>query len=268
MKTFKNLLIENIRKICRHGKKMIPGFALLFVVFLWSCSTTSVAQRFEVGVNIELPSWAPYYDNTNLVQYYYLPDIECYYDVRRREFIYLEDGQWMFGRTLPPIYAWFDLNNCFIVALNAQVVEPWRHFHYYVAHYPRYYYRTVYRDRYMDRDHPLRGFNENERNVVYNRRSDMENHSINNRNENRRERFNRNDNRQEDFNRNENKQRNEVKRDFPERRVAPTHAAEPIKYYGREVGRPVKVQRNMRKAEETKVRPEKQAKQERQYRQR
>jgi hypothetical protein len=206
-----------------------------------------------------------------MVRYYYLPDIECYYDVRNREFIYMEDGQWMFGRSLPPVYAWFDLNNCFIVALNSRVLDPWRHFHYYVAHYPRFYYRSVYRDRYMDREHPLRGFNENERNIVFNRRSDMEDRSFrrnDNRNENRRGEMNRNENRREEMNRNGNRQNTEIQRNAPERRVQATHPAEPMRYYGREVGSPVRVQRNMKRSEETKVRGNRSVKQERKGRER
>jgi hypothetical protein len=163
----------------------------------------------------------------------------------------------MFGRSLPRIYSWFDLNNSFIVALDARVIEPWRHFHYYVAHYPRYYYRTVYRDIYRDRDRPIRGFNENERNVVYNRRSDRDDNTYNRKIDVGREENNRKELQREVTNRNDNKQANEVRRDYPERRVEPTHPAEPVKYYGKDVGRPVKVQRNMKKSQDIKVKADK-----------
>ena len=258
MKTFKDQIAEDNCGMLHLVNKNILGLAALFVIFLTSCTTPTVAQRVEVGINFNLPSWAPYYANASTVRYYYLPDIECYYDVMNREFIYMEDGEWMFGRSLPPIYAWFDLNNCFIVALNARVFEPWRHFHYYVAHYPRFYYRTVYRDIYRDRNRHLRGFNENERNVVFNHRSEMEDYSRSRSNNDYRRAEN--NVRQAENNRIENRQENAVRRDFPERRVEPTHPAEPMKYYGREVGRPVKVQRNMKQAVETKAKPEKQVK--------
>jgi len=192
------------------------------------------AQGPEINANIELPPWAPYYENANLVRYYYFPDIECYYDVQNHEFIYPEDGQWMFGQSLPPVYAWFDLTNCFIVALDARVFEPWRHFHYYVAHYPRFYYRSYYRDIYRDHSRPLRGFNENERNVVYNRHSGAENNSYKERN---------------GFNNGiGNKQRNEGRNNYPDRRVTPTHSSEPMNYYGKHVGRPVKVEKHMKES--------------------
>lgn len=244
-------------KMFHPGINSMLGFAIIILLTLSSWSLKAVAQRVEIQASIELPSWAPYYGNPQLVRYYYLPDIECYYDVRNHEFIYMEDGEWMFGRSLPRIYSWFDLNNCFIVALDARVIEPWRHFHYYVAHYPRYYYRTVYRDIYRDRDRPIRGFNENERNVVYNRRSDRDDHTYNRKIDVGREDNDRRELKREVTNRNDNKQTNEVRRDYPERRVEPTHPAEPVKYYGKDVGRPVKVQRNMKKIQEIKVREDK-----------
>lgn len=265
METSKNLIADTSRgqQIIRKSYPVLTALLLLFM--LNGCSTISaVAQRVDLQVGIDLPSWAPYYDNADLVHYYYLPDIECYYDVRNREFIYMEDGEWMFGRSLPPVYAWFDLANCFVVALDSRVLEPWRHFHYYVAHYPRYYYRTLYRDSYGDRDHPLRGFNENARSVVFNRPENRENNSFNRGNSARQEVNTRVESRPN----NEVRQNTEVKRSFPERRVEQTHPSQAVNYYGRDIGRPVKVQRNMKRADDVKVKESKPVKREKEGRQR
>ncbi len=234
MRTLKDSTAANIPDNREWRKRKFPVILAISFLLLIGLSNSTKAQGPEINANIDLPSWAPYYENANMVRYYYFPDIECYYDVRNRDFIYLEDGQWMFGRSLPPVYAWFDLNNCFIVALNARVFEPWRHFHYYVAHYPRFYYRSYYHDIYMDRSRPLRGFNENERSVVYNRPSENRNNSYNGRNGS--------------YNGNENRSQNEGRQGYSERRVTPTHASEPMKYYGKPVGQPVKVQKNMKEA--------------------
>ncbi len=254
MKTNMSLSPENSHPKSHLASWMFQGAAVLLMFLLSSCSTVSVAQKLNISVNFELPSWAPYYDRADQVRYYYFPDIECYYDVRNRDFIYMEDGEWMFGRSLPQIYGWFNLNDCFIVALDYRVVEPWRHFHYYVSHYPRYYYRTVYRDRYNDRDRRLRGFNENERAVVYNKHYDGDDRHDNSRME-------RNESRREDNsrfeNRNENREEKQIRREFPDRRVVSTHPAEPVRYYGKEVGRPVRVQKNMKRSEEIKVKENK-----------
>jgi hypothetical protein len=258
MKTQKKALKRKITSAWVTSRMSFTAFLLLIVLVLSGCSTMTVAQKAGLSINITLPSWAPHYENANLVRYYYLPDIECYYDVRNREFIHMEDGHWMFSRSLPSVYRWFDLRDCFIIALDHRVVEPWRHFRYYVSHYPRYYYRSVYKDHYKNHQRPLRGFNENERNVVFNRPSERENEYYGKRN----------DSRQSSVNHNENKSSQEIKNNSQERKAETTHPSEPVKYYGKEVGRPVRVQRNMRKADDIKLKEGKQIKEEKQYRQR
>ncbi len=261
MKTRMSHISKNTGEVTQSAKWKFQGTVIILVLILASFSTVTVAQKFELNVNLQLPSWAPYYERTDRVNYYYFPDIECYYDVRNREFIYLEDGEWLFGRSLPRAYSWYDLNDCFIVALDARVYEPWRHSNYYVSHYPRYYYRTVYRDRYNDRERRLRGFNENQRSMVYNKRydNDREHNSRMRRNESERKENNRFENRNENRNENKeiNREDNKIRREFPDRRVVSTHPAEPVKYNGKDVGRPVRVQKNMRKTEEIKVRENK-----------
>jgi len=108
------------------------------------------------------PQWAPpYYPGA---RYYYLPDIECYYDLSADEFVYLYEGQWNYSRTIPNMYSSFQLNNCFTVVLSTEVYRPWLHHQYYVSHYPRYYYSDYY-------DHSnipyVRGFNENRKSAIY-----------------------------------------------------------------------------------------------------
>lgn len=216
MKTFKNQIMQIIIAV---------GLISAFNIY----TTSAIAQNIGVRVSIAPPQWAPEYENAGLVQYYYLPDIECYYDVWHHEFAYLEDGNWMFGATLPAMYSWYDLNNAFIVVLDQNVHEPWMHFHYYVAHYPRYYYRTIYRDSYADNAHPMRGFNENARSVVY-----KVNHAPN----------------QVDR-RSEMRQEATIRHEYPERKVESTRPSQPMKYYGKEIGQPVKVKKNMKRPKET-----------------
>jgi hypothetical protein len=67
-------------------KLIIIGIALFL-------STTANAQ---VSVNINIgspPLWGP--AGYNEVQYYYIPDIESYYDVPSAMFIYYEGGVWV-----------------------------------------------------------------------------------------------------------------------------------------------------------------------------
>lgn len=108
------------------------------------------------------PAWAPpYYTG---VRYYYLPDIEAYYDIRRGQFVYFRNGHWLFSSTLPGIYGSFDLFNGFVVSLNVGAVDPWRYHTRYVTRYPRYYYEEVY---YRKNIRDIRGYNENSRRPYY-----------------------------------------------------------------------------------------------------
>jgi len=135
--------------------------ALLFVLFFNACDLYTYVTP-SVQVSYDNPSWAPPYSPG--VRYYYLPDIETYYDLTNQQFVYLDNGQWTYSQSLPSIYAGFDLNDCFTVAIDFNTYQPWLHYQYYVSHYPRYYYRDYY-------DHSnipyVRGFNENSRSAIY-----------------------------------------------------------------------------------------------------
>jgi len=145
--------------------KRFKGLAVVAVILLsaFMFSGCSVyTQTTPVQTGYSNPQWAPpYYAGA---RYYYLPDIECYYDLSTSEFIYLNDGMWSYSRSIPSIYSSFDLNDCFSVVLNVDVYRPWLHHQYYVSHYPRYYYRDYY-------DHSnipyVRGFNENRKSAIY-----------------------------------------------------------------------------------------------------
>jgi hypothetical protein len=212
--------VGRIRKILSYGAMLI------FLLLLSQC--TVYTQGSQARVNVTPPPWAPAYDNVGMVRYYYFPDIECYYDVWNQEFVYLEDGSWMFGSVLPPSYGWFDLNTAFIVLLDYNVFEPWHHFNYYVSHYPRYYYRSVYRGRYEDAEHPIRGFNEHSRTTL--EKSGRESTQIRTQTE-----VNQN------VNRSNTEKEVKVRQNYPERRVTETRPAQRMEYKGKEIGRPVRV---------------------------
>jgi hypothetical protein len=238
---------ENNSKKLFHAMDFMPGIALLVILATAGFNTKAIAQKVHVNINVEIPVWAPYHDNAHQVRYYYFPDIESYYDLRSREFVFLHNGVWVFSRSLPAAYAWFNLRNSFVVALDYRVYEPWRHFNYYVAHYPRYYYHSKYKNRHWDNDRPLRGFNENERREVYNHRSDMDYYnSRDRRDEERKESRNRNDNYNRDDKRNDNRSHDAGRYSNPERGSNPTERTAPVEYKGKNLGKPVKVQKSMK----------------------
>lgn len=86
------------------------AIALLFV-------STSIEAQVSVNVNIGSPPlWGPVgYSN---VDYYYLPDVEAYYDIRASRFIYFNGGQWTRSRYLPGRYRNYNLYNGYKVVLT------------------------------------------------------------------------------------------------------------------------------------------------------
>ncbi len=89
---------------------------LIAIGILFSISATISAQ---VSVNVNIgspPAWGPVgYSN---VEYYYLPDIEAYYDIRNSQFIYFNHGEWYRHRYLPNQYRNYDLYKGYKVVLN------------------------------------------------------------------------------------------------------------------------------------------------------
>lgn len=145
MKLYKNIFLLAI-------------FTILYFVF------TSCGSSYPVTTTPQYsnPAWAP--ASTNGVRYYYLPDIESYYDLSNNDFVYMNDGQWQFSNTIPPMYNNYNLYNGFTVSLNNTVYQPWMHHQQYVANYPPYYYRNKYQGNQYN---GIRGFNENIRQPVF-----------------------------------------------------------------------------------------------------
>jgi hypothetical protein len=138
------------------------AFMLLSITILFNGCNTYRQGTYGSQTYYENPQWGPsYYEGT---RYYYLPDIESYYDMYTGEFIFLNNAQWIYSPYLPPIYSNFDLNNSFVVVVNTNIYQPWMHHQYYVSHFPRYYYRDYY-----DRSNfpYVRGFNENISSAIY-----------------------------------------------------------------------------------------------------
>lgn len=108
-------------------------FLILFAVagFMPAPSSAQISLNVNIGSQ---PLWGPVgYDH---VDYYYLPDIESYYYVPRRQFIYLDNGAWVFNSNLPSRYRNYDLYNGYKVVINSP--RPYLHFKEQKIKYARY----------------------------------------------------------------------------------------------------------------------------------
>jgi hypothetical protein len=100
---------------------------LLFsTVILISCLSFKFADaqvRFSVGVNIGAqPEWGPVgYDHAD---YYYLPDVDAYYDVNGHNYVFYNGRAWIHGGYLPGAYRNYDVYHGYKVVVNER--EPWR----------------------------------------------------------------------------------------------------------------------------------------------
>jgi hypothetical protein len=77
------------------------------------------ATQAQVSVNVNIgspPAWGP--AGYAEMEYYYLPDIESYYDVRSSQFIYFGGGRWIRTTRLPRQYRNYDLYGGYKVVLT------------------------------------------------------------------------------------------------------------------------------------------------------
>ncbi|MBP1222503.1 hypothetical protein [Flavobacterium sp. 1355] len=86
---------------------------LALVLLMGMLSHAQVSINVNVGTP---PSWGPVgYDNS---RYYYLPDIDIYYDINQSQFIYDNNGAWVRVNRLPSRYRNYDLYGGYKVVLN------------------------------------------------------------------------------------------------------------------------------------------------------
>ena len=83
---------------------------LILVTMLGLASVIALPALAQVNVSINIgaqPKWGP--AGYNHVDYYYMPEIESYYYVPTKKFIYYSGNTWVHTRTLPARYRNYDL---------------------------------------------------------------------------------------------------------------------------------------------------------------
>ncbi len=94
-------------------------------------------SKAQVSVNVNIgapPVWGP---TVTTEEYYYLPDINSYYDIPHSQFIYLNNGVWIRSGSLPRRYRSYNLNSGYVVVLNDyHGPRPYSH---YKTHKMKYY---------------------------------------------------------------------------------------------------------------------------------
>lgn len=109
---------------------MRPSLLILLAVIVSGVASAQVRVNLRSNVDKQ-PVWGPIgYDH---VEYYYLPDIDAYYDVPHQKFFYFERGRWANGRTLPFRYRGFNLYSTYKAVVNEP--SPYRNHAVFQARY-------------------------------------------------------------------------------------------------------------------------------------
>ncbi|MEN0056234.1 MAG: hypothetical protein AAGC65_21330 [Mucilaginibacter sp.] len=101
-------------------KKLILSAAILLGCL--TVKTASAQVGVSLGINIgSQPAWGPVgYDYAN---YYYMPDIDTYYDVPTHQYVYFDNNVWVHRAYLPVRYRHYNLYSGYKVVINDR--NPW-----------------------------------------------------------------------------------------------------------------------------------------------
>lgn len=93
--------------------RTIKLIAAAIILFAFSPMQAQISVNVNIGAP---PAWAP--EGYTEAEYYYIPDVEAYYDVRQTQFIYFGNGGWIRSRNLPNQYRNYDLYGGYKVVLD------------------------------------------------------------------------------------------------------------------------------------------------------
>ena len=126
-------------------KKILLSVAILGLLQIATPGQAQVRVQVNIGMQ---PEWGP--SGYEYANYYYLPDIDVYYNVPRRQFVYMNRGRWEFAASLPYHYRGYDLYSGYKVVINDDA--PYMRCDYYRGQYGRY--RGYYGRQMVIRDAP------------------------------------------------------------------------------------------------------------------
>jgi len=104
--------------------KSLKLLVLGLILFLAGSAQAQVSISVNLG---SPPEWGP--RGYTEVRYYYLPDVEAYYDVPSSMFIYYAEGKWVHRAHLPSRYRNYDLYGGYKVVMSDYHGDtPYTHF--------------------------------------------------------------------------------------------------------------------------------------------
>ncbi|MBW4890446.1 hypothetical protein KXQ82_11990 [Mucilaginibacter sp. HMF5004] len=122
----------------------------MFAALVMLASSFTSQAQVSVSINIgNPPVWAPpAYAHTT--RYYYIPEIDSYYDAQNQGYYYNDGPGWTFSASLPGIYASYNIARLHHIRVNYYGARPYTYFApqrtVYVQRYHPVQYRPAYRE--------------------------------------------------------------------------------------------------------------------------
>ena len=98
-------------------KKFLLATTLIIGSVIYTSADAQVRVSFYANIGNQ-PQWGP--AGYDYAQFYYLPDLDMYYDVQARQFVYADRGRWVYATALPVNYRNYDLYGGYKVVINDQ----------------------------------------------------------------------------------------------------------------------------------------------------
>lgn len=106
----------------------------------------------QVAVTITPPPWGP--AEAPGIRFYFIPDIDVYFDVNTGEYVYFSNGAWIHAHELPPAYRHYDLYKAYKVPLRDYHGEtPWEKHDDHHKAYPKGYKHGEHQKTFGERPH-------------------------------------------------------------------------------------------------------------------
>ena len=110
---------------------LLSGFILGSILFQEASAHLRISIRANIGSQ---PVWGP--SGYDRAEYYYLPEIDVFYNVSRRQYVYEQRGRWVFSASLPRQYRNYNLYSGYKVVVNDN--RPYRNAGMYRTKYATY----------------------------------------------------------------------------------------------------------------------------------
>ena len=103
-------------------KKLIFVLGLGLIIGMANINTAEAQMHVSINIDVQ-PAWGP--SGYNYAEFYFIPEINVYYDVRNRIYHYRDGRRWLSSVYLPMAYNYYDFYSLYKVVLNG-VRNPWR----------------------------------------------------------------------------------------------------------------------------------------------